>query len=329
MALHAVENLGDAYAVTRNFLIPLDIRRWLKLAVVVFFIGGGMNFPSFQYNMPGTPEQIPENGLPSVIPSDIMTIVAAAVVVAVVLALVFTIVGAIMEFVFVESLRADDINIRQYWSRRWRQGLRLFGFRIAIGLPVLGVFLGWMVLSVAPFLTGTGDPFVPIGVFLLGIPLLFLLGVIYALISGFMTVFVVPLMIKDETGVVAGWRRLWPSVKAEWKQYLAYAVVSFVLTLALGFLASFVLGIAALVLFLPLAGVGFTIYATVSLSSTVGLVSLGILAVFFVAVMVLLWALAQVPVLTYLRYYALLVLGDINDAFDIIPEQREAVRSEE
>jgi hypothetical protein len=31
-------------------------------------------------------------------------------------------------------------------------------------------------------------------------------------------------------------------------------------------------------------------------------------------------------VLTYLRYYALLVLGDTNDTFDLIPERRAAVR---
>jgi hypothetical protein len=34
----------------------------------------------------------------------------------------------------------------------------------------------------------------------------------------------------------------------------------------------------------------------------------------------------QVPVQTYLRYYALLVLGDVESSFDIVPDRRAAVR---
>jgi len=37
-------------------------------------------------------------------------------------------------------------------------------------------------------------------------------------------------------------------------------------------------------------------------------------------------ALVQVPVQAYLRYYALLVLGDVEPEFDLVPDQRAAVR---
>jgi len=76
----------------------------------------------------------------------------------------------------------------------------------------------------------------------------------------------------------------------------------------------------------PFAIVGAVVYLTLSASSTVGLVLLGLVAVLFALALVVLWALVQVPVVTYLRYYALLVLGDIEPAFDIIPERREAAR---
>jgi hypothetical protein len=256
-----------------------------------------------------------------------MTIIAVVVVAAIVLGIVFALVGSIMEFVFIESLRTGDVSIRRYWNERWRQGLRLFGFRIAIGIPALVIFVGWLAMLFIPLFTGR-DPVVPFGVFLLGLPVVFLVGLVYGVVSGFTTAFVVALMIQNDSGVLAAWRRLWDSIKAEWKQYLAYAVIGFLLTLAAGFLASIVVGIIVLVLLIPFAIVAGVTHVVVSLSSTVGFAVLVGLAVLFLAVLIVLWALVQVPIVTYLRYYALLVLGDIEESFDIIPEQRAAIEEE-
>jgi len=329
MALHAIDDVSDAFRVTRRFLTPFDARRWLKLALVALFVGGGVSSPTVQSNVSSGSEQVPAEELPATIPGDVLGLVVAAVALAVVLALVFGIVGSIMEFVLVESLRSGEVTVRRYWRRRWRQGLRLFGFRVAIGLPVLGLFLAWLALFLGPLVFDAGGQVASVGVFLLGLPVLVLVGVLYALVSGFTTVFVVPLMIQRDSGVLAGWRRLWPSVRSEWQQYLAYAVVSFLLTVGLGFVVSLAVGLGALVVAVPFAIVGAVVYLTLSASSTVGLVLLGLVAVLFALALVVLWALVQVPVVTYLRYYALLVLGDIEPAFDIIPERREAARSGE
>ena len=48
MSLYAVENIGDAYEATRAFLFPFSLRRWLKLALVVFFVGGASLGSGFQ-----------------------------------------------------------------------------------------------------------------------------------------------------------------------------------------------------------------------------------------------------------------------------------------
>ena len=325
MALHAVENVGDAFTVTREFLTPIDLRRWLKLAVVAFFIGGGMGLPSAQFNTSGSPQQVPAEEIPLSLPAETATVVAAVVAVAVALGILFTVVGAIMEFVFIESLRSGTVSIRRYWSERWRQGLRLFGFRIAIGLPLLVIGLGWMALFFLPLVRGAPDPIAPFGVFFLGLPVLFALGLLYALVSSFTTVFVVPIMIKNDSGVLAGWRPLWASIKAEPKQYLAYAVLGFVLNVAAGLLASVAVGIGALVLLVPLGLLAALVYATLSLSSTAGLAALAALVLIFVLAMIVLWALLQVPVVAYLRFYALLLLGDIDDSFDLISDRRAAL----
>ena len=54
------------------------------------------------------------------------------------------------------------------------------------------LFVGWLALLVVPTFTGR-NPTVSATAFLVGIPVVFLIGVLYALMSGLTTVFVVPL----------------------------------------------------------------------------------------------------------------------------------------
>ncbi|PAU80255.1 hypothetical protein CK500_15415 [Halorubrum salipaludis] len=321
MALHAVENIEEAFGVTREFLTPVDLRRWLKLAIVVFFVGSGVSFPTAQFNTSTPPGDVSNGELPFSLPVDVVTLVIAIVVVGLLLVGLFALIGAIMEFVLIESLRTGAVSLRRYWRQRWRQGLRLFGFRIAIGLPMVALIAGWIALLVIPILTGR-DPTVPFTVFLVGIPVVFLISVLYALVSGLTTVFVVPLMIQADSGVLAAWRRLWGSIKTAWKQYLAYVVVAFLLTVATGIIASIVVGILAIVLLIPILIVAAIIHVTVSLSSTIGLVVLVALALLFGLSMLVIWTLVQVPVVTYLRCYALLVLGDIEESFDVLSDRQ-------
>ncbi|WP_226008278.1 DUF7544 domain-containing protein [Natrinema salinisoli] len=321
MSLHALENIGEAFSVTREFLTPIDVRRWLKLALIVFFVGSGVSFPSAQFNTSTPSAYVPESGLPFNAPVNIVTLVVALIVAGLILGALLALIGAIMEFVLIESLRTGEVSIRRYWSQRWRQGLRLFGFRIAIGVPMFALVAGWFALTVVPILTGL-DPTIPFAAFLIGIPVLFIIGLLYALVSGLTTVFVVPLMIQTDSGVLTAWRRLWGSIKTAWKQYLTYIVIAFLLTVAAGIIASSVVGIIAIVLLIPVLIVAGITHVTVSLSSTIGIVLLVGFALLFGLAMLVISTLAQVPVVMYLRYYALLVLGDIEESFDILSDHR-------
>ena len=327
MALHAVQNIEEAFKITREFLLPVDVRRWLKLALVVFFVGGGLSFPSVQFNTSTRSQDLSGSELPSTIPTDIVTVIVALVVVGIVLGALFAVISAIMEFVLIESLRTGVVSIRRYWRARWRQGLRLFGFRIAIGLPALAIFVGWLAVLIIPIGTGR-DPTISFTALLVGVPVVFLVGVLYALVSGFTTVFVVPLMIQADSGVLAAWRQLWASIKAERKQYLAYAVIGFLLTIAVGLVVSIAVGIIALVLLIPLAIVALITHFVVSVSSTIGIVVLAVLGLLFGVTMLVVWAIAQVPVVTYLRYYGLLVLDDVEESFDLISDWRTSIEDD-
>ena len=74
----------------------------------------------------------------------------------------------------------------------------------------------------------------------------------------------------------------------------------------------------AVAVLVPLGIVAAIAYAAVGLSTTLGLVVVGVLAAIFVLAMFVIAALVQVPVLTFLRYYALLVIGDIEPEFDLV-----------
>jgi len=157
MALHAVENVEEAFGVTREFLTPINIRRWLKLALVVFFVGSGVSFPTAQFNTSTPPGDVSNGELPFSLPVDVMTLIVALVAAGILFG------GLFCADRSDHGVRADRVaphgrgDARRHWRRRWRQGLRLFGFRIAIGLPMIALFAGWLALLIVPILTGR-DP---------------------------------------------------------------------------------------------------------------------------------------------------------------------------
>ena len=334
MTLHAIDDVSDAFGATAAFLFPFDLRRWAKLAVVALFAGGGLSLPTLQAEVPGSVDR-PAGGDASGVapdatglPPDALGIVAAVVAAVVLVGVAYSVVGAIMEFVLVESLRTDEVAIRRHWGRRWRQGLRLFGFRLAIGLPALALVAGWIGLLAAPALLEGVDPLVPVAALLLfGLPLVLLAGLSYALVASLTTVFVVPIMIDTDGGVLAGWRRLWGSIRANPKQYLAYVAVGFALTVAVGLLASIAVGVAAVVLLIPLVILAVPVLFVLSLSSTLALVILGVAGALFALSILTLWLFVRVPVVTYLRYHALLVLGDVEVSLDLVPDRRAEIRA--
>jgi hypothetical protein len=152
-------------------------------------------------------------------------------------------------------------------------------------------------------------------------------SILSGLVNGFTTMFVVPVMLGEERNVLSAWRRFWSTLTGQWKQYVAYAVMGFVLQLAGGILSGIALLVGSLVIAIPLGIVGLVGFGIVSVvHSVVGWVIIGIAVVLFVLAAVVLALLVSVPVQTFLRYYALLVLGDTNADFDLVAEQRRAVR---
>lgn len=320
MTLYAVDDVADAVAATRAFLLPVDRSRWLRLALVVFFVGGGTGAPQLSGSAPDT------GGASTLPPLDgtALALVGAAVALVVALVLAFLFVGSTMEFVLVASLRRESVALRRDWRAHWRRGARLFGFRLALAAATLAALALVVALVAAPGLLG-----VPVGsvvALLVAVPLLLVVVVGAGLVGGFTTAFVVPVMLVDDRGLLAAWRRFWPTLTGQPRQYAAYAVAAFVLQFAVGLLAALATALVAVVLAVPFGLVALAGVALLGVVEALGWAVVGVAAALFVLSLVLVSALVAVPVRTFRRYYDLLVLGDTNPSFDLVAERRRALR---
>lgn len=331
MSLHAADDIGDAFTATREFLTPFDRGLWARLALVALFVGAGTSGPTLSSNvsLPGGDSIDTDGGLDAsgALPDDLGVILVVLVAGAALVGLLWTLVGSILEFVLVESLRSREVTLRRYWGLRWRQGLRLFGFRLALGGSFLLVFGGWLAVVLSPVFTDADTSGLWLAALLVGIPVLLVVGLVVALVYQFTTVFVVPVMIETDANVLAAWQQFWPTLRAGWKEFLVYAILAAVLTGVLGFGVSLALGIVVILALVPLGAVALLVHLTVSLSSAAGFAVLVVLGAVFVVVVAVGWALLQVPVVTFLRYYALFVLGDVESEFDLVPRQRADIRT--
>lgn len=327
MPLHAFDDIDDAYAATRSFLFPIQRGTWLRLALIALFVGASTNIPTFGVNVPttGTGEGIPIRALEEMVPpltGTILLVLGVAIVAVILLVLAFMLVGAVMEFVFVETLRTESVGIRRDWGTYWRRGLRLFGFRVAVGFVTLLVLGSILAVVALPLLRG--DATRAVGRLLVLSPVVVGLVLITGVINGFTTAFVVPVMLLEDRRVLAAWRRLWPTLRAEWHEYAVYAVISWLLAVVLNVLLAMILMFGALMLAIPFVLVGLLVLVLTELA---GLVLIAVLATVHLVLLIFGALLLQVPIKTFLRYYALFVLGDTDAELDPIPDQRAAVRT--
>ncbi|MFB6223810.1 MAG: hypothetical protein ABEH86_09100 [Haloarcula sp.] len=365
MALHAVDDIDDAIDATKSFLFPFRKRIWLRLAFVVFFIGGGgsglsnvqslSNLGDFAGNGgPGGPgsefqltapletvaalpadvvAQVSEPGVPPGAPEEVLAgagaLVFAVIGLILLLILGYGILSNFMEFVLTQSLIDREIHVRRYFSTHVGNGIQLLLFRVALSII-------WLILIVAVvmaifFLVLGGEAanitasavFTSMGGIIVGFAFL---AVINGIVSGFTTVFVVPLMTADDDGVISGWKRLWGSMTGAPKQYLAYLFFSFILQIGVGIVGAILAIISFIVIGIPFGLVAVVLYLV--LQGTAGLVAAGSIGVLGLLVFTVVGVLIQVPLTTFLRYYAMLVMGDIDADLDPIPEVRSGIRPE-
>ena len=311
--MYAADSLTDALHLTKRYLSALWLRGWLKLGVVLAFLGGFGVFLQV-FNVPA------ELGVQALEGSDELLLVAAGAAVVLAIYVAFRYVAALLEFVFVESLRSETMAVRHYLRTNLRRGLSLLVFRFAVGIgaiaavavPIAAIVVLGDVSDPSELSDGAVAAFV-------GYAVLVLLGwfAVDTLTNGF----VVPIMLHDERGPISAWRRFAPVIGTNWVGVLAFLLVAWALGFALwavfavvGFFAAFF----GLFLWILFAALLTAVHDSLVLVAVVGLL-VGYLAYQYAV------ALVESPVRSYVRYYAIGILGATDDSLDLVADRRAAI----
>ena len=302
-------HLTEAGSLTRTYLATLGVGGWLKLGVVVLFLGG-IGAGNLVSNVPASPELLPEDGGPGAVEA-----IAAAVALGVAVYAIFGLLAAVLEFVFVDSLGSRRLPIRASFRANLRPGVWLFAFRTAVWLATFAIAgaIGWLLTG------GVTDPAAVGTLQWVAIGIVALVAVVAATAVDTLTNgLVVPIMLQEDRGPVGGWRRLGDAMAGRWSGALAFLLVAWVVGIALWLV---LLGVGFVISIVGLLGFVFLASALTELHAAFEPV---VAAALLVGVLVYqyLVALVTAPVLSYVRYYGLLVLGDADPALDLVPDRR-------
>ncbi|WP_435144277.1 DUF7544 domain-containing protein [Halobaculum sp. P14] len=354
MSWHAIDAVDDAIDASKGFLFPFSLGRWARLALLTLLLGGGgvgfqqvFRIPQFvsQYGsetttsatsllsggpaagfgaaaalpLPSVLGQAP--GLHEFLPAAVGILGLVFLALLLLLVVVLVVAVPVLEFVYVDAIRRDEVRILSPFRRFFWKGIRLLLFQL--GVTVL--FAIPVVVVAGVVLAGY------VSVDSLGVGALVALAVVavlYFLLFVFVNrvtrEFVVPAMLVDDSGVIAGWRNVWPLLRGQPKQTVVYVLMHFFV----GIGVSIGRGIAALVGLIAVAIVSAVVgLATAAVVGTTDLgVSAGLLAGFGVGVLLyLVFVAAPLSVLavTYLRTYELATLAGFDDHYDLLTPYRE------
>ncbi|WP_246999198.1 DUF7544 domain-containing protein [Halosolutus gelatinilyticus] len=314
--MYASSNLGNALSVTRRYFGSLGGRGWLKLGVVVFLLGG-LGLSSHLLNASLEPIWDVFDDPTGATTELALLAVGLGVVIG------FAYVSAVLEFVFVDSLRTEAVRFRRDLRANCRRGCWLLLFRLSLALSAIAV----VAIAVAAVVYA-GDIAAPDELSAGEIAVIAFVAaaafVGWHAVDTLTTAFVVPIMLLDDRGPIGGWRAFAGAMRSNPWGAVGFLVVAWTI---------------GSTLWLVITGIGFVatifgvlLFAVAALGLTAVDQSLGWVAVVALLVASLAYqygvALAAAPVRAYVRYYALLILGDTTDALDPIPEQRAAVRAD-
>ena len=300
------ERLRAAGGTTKRYLAALGAGGWLKLGAVVllFSIGAGSGM-----NLLGVFGSNPSAG----------TIdwqgVAGATALALAVVAVLGYIAAVADFVFVASLRSGRLPVRSYAKANLRRAGWLLAFRAAIALGAIAIVAGVVAATIGLPPSPTTDPSH-------GESLLIGLAAAVAAI-GWLTVgtltnaFVVPIMQYEHRGPLSAWRRFTRAITGQWAAVAVFLLIAVVISTVVGiglFILSFVIWFVGGLL---LVGGGVLVVENApALEPLVAAVLVAAYLGYRYAVAVL-----RAPVRSYLRYYALLLLGDAEPALAMIADE--------
>ncbi len=311
---YAVTNLDEAINRTKNLLWPPHKGIWIRIAIIVLFLGGGIINPIKIDDGNMTDFQFAKFLYPSAL-SGYLDIIVTVMIGIGFIGLFYVIISAIFQFVFVDCLSSGKILLARPFKLRIGKGIHLFGFYLLLFLIIILCIIILTILLIIPACTNGIPDLIPLLVLLIEtLVLLFFLLTPVWIIAILTADFVVPVMIVDNTGVISGWRRVTQIYRGRWIEAGIYTGIKIFITVLTGL----ILGTMVFLISIPL---GFVSALSLSASENFlvnhgpGFIHLilGTIGIFLISLFLL------VPVITFFRYYSLAVLRDLSPEYNLIP----------
>ena len=323
--LSAPDAISPAWDHTRRLLYdPHDWRLALKIGLVAVFAQiGGMGLHSFGNHTSNLGDMGHHSQMPTQLGPMIAVIVGLAVVitaVVVMLALLFFYLGSRLQFVLFDVVLRRDTAIGPIWTRYAAATWRWMGLRLLLALAAFLCIAPVVIPAIIRFihmLPKAGSPPPDVGQFIGSLIGLFATVFFVALLFGIAKIllhdFGLPSMALEGTSLGETVGRVWHLLRVETGQVLFYLVIRLVLGTVGSAAAAFVIIFGALIVLIPLGGIGLLAYLVLHHAGTAGTVFFGIicalLGLFYVFLIVVAAIILGGAVITFQQAYALYFLA--------------------
>lgn len=326
----ALAIVGKAFDRMKWLLFrPFNLRLWLKLALVVFFIS------SFSLNFNGG--NIGSDDLSGIDVREHLVYIAVAVVLLLLIGLVIHFISSLMQFVFIDSVVNKEVQITRGLKKYFSEGLSLFLFNLLLTLATIIVIAALIIPLVAAIVYG--NIWITIAYAVVAVSLIILTSVTVGLVRLFTTDFAVPLMYSQDRDILSALRKTLKLVKGNLGQTIVYllmkivlGIVAFILTMVAFVLLLALAVVLLLSVSLPLIGLITLSSIPLDLSNPVFIVAAAVAVVaLIVGLLVFSYAvtLATLPITVFFRYYSILYLQGIDSKTEVLPPELKTVEPKE
>ncbi len=315
----AFKAIGTAFDKTRRILLdPFNAWTWLKLMIIVFFMGGGALRAGNMANYRIGPSDMKayDTAISSILSNTTLLYILIGIIVLIFLVvLLLAYLRNVFSYVLINALTSGEVHVIKPFMENLGKGFRLFIFTLAAGLLMAVAIVCLLVPMVGGIIIGSGMGKVAlILAILISLVLLIImiaLSILASIFIGFTYDFVAPMVYFKGMGIVESWKSLWASIKKDWQQYGVYVLSRWVLEFGVGIILMVILLPIMLIFIAALAiwvlGMATLVKASVVLAILAGLA----LLILIVALAIVMLAISM-PVSVFFRYYSLDVLRQID-----------------
>ncbi len=224
---------------------------------------------------------------------------------------IYSLISSIFQFVFVDCLKSETFDITWKFIRNSKDGFKVFFLYLVLVAIIIFIFIILLVTMAVPLLVANKESLSGI-LFIVGLTLLYLLVTLIPvwILSILISDFVVPIMRFENSGMIFAMKKFLKIFVDRKLDFCMFVIIKMIIYGLLGIILGIVISIISLF---------FKIPEILLSSGSDNLIS----PVCFTILTIIVSVLLSTPVVTFLRYYSLIMLGTIDKRYSF-PEPQNS-----